>query len=321
MDTCRSIHLIANNIIFDVICPYEVIPGLQLRKPTSIELQRLRELVANSCNGSMGWYAPYEMNWVPEGHNDGNSYRGEDIKDPESWKYWVLADKKGGRVVHELSNVTLLIDPAIELALSISFMGGPDEKELVGYSGVSHHVGERHWGMSSRSKYRPNTVGVGHLALLRQLYDKLNGLDDSYSFITNALRTFNQARRISDYSDLRVVGFFAVIESLITHAPRLSETLDSISHQIRGKMILLNKRFDSPVEIPKGFTEMSEEAMWTKLYAYRSIVAHGQRPSFDKKLSPLKDRSSVHRYLENACRALLRFALNEPQLIADLREC
>ena len=117
------------------------------------------------------------------------------------------------------------------------------------------------------------------------------------------------------------MGIFSVIESLIAHTPRLAESLDSISHQISGKMILLDRRFEETMNRPEVFGDVPDKKLWKRLYYYRSKVAHGQEPSFTGDFSILGDHGTVHQFLFEKCQALLRYSIMEPQLVADLREC
>jgi hypothetical protein len=114
------------------------------------------------------------------------------------------------------------------------------------------------------------------------------------------------------------LGVFAVIESLLTHDPQGSH--DSLTHQIKGKMALLEKRFHNPLDY-SCFASAKSETIWGKLYSYRSAIAHGDTPDFKGTLSVLKDQMTAVSFLDSAAKALLRHALEEPELILDLRPC
>lgn len=301
-------------------CPFEVIPGLHLRKPTAEELERLRSLVDDCCKSDMGWVAPYEVRWVKKDTKE-LSYTLEYLENPKDWKYWVLAEETGGTKAHEFSKIAQIVNPVIDLGIRlITFKD--NEPTTYGHAQISHHIGERHWGLTSHLDGPIiDTIQESGLCQIRTLYDQLNAITEKHSFILNSLNTFSEVCMLSRHANLRIVGIFSVIESLITHAPRLVETLDSISHQISGKMILLNRRFEDTIPRPEAFGDVSDQKLWKRLYAYRSKVAHGQIPKFSGALSPLKDRPTVHNYLFEECQALLRYSIMEPQLVADLREC
>jgi hypothetical protein len=98
---------------------------------------------------------------------------------------------------------------------------------------------------------------------------------------------------------------------LITHAPRLTETLDSINHQITSKIILLRKRYARMVLPSSYFLQASEESIWKKLYSYRSSVAHGSTVSFDGELQVLKGHDAVVAFLRDNVRELIALSLSE----------
>jgi hypothetical protein len=130
-----------------------------------------------------------------------------------------------------------------------------------------------------------------------------------------AVQNFSSLRDISNGSDLVIVGLFAIIESLITHAPRSSESLDSINHQITNKIILLRKRFSRDV-LPKAyFMDATEDKIWKKLYSYRSAVAHGTPVNFDGDHQILKDRITVIKFLQDNIKELIILGLKEPEFL------
>jgi hypothetical protein len=111
---------------------------------------------------------------------------------------------------------------------------------------------------------------------------------------------------------------FAVFESVLTHDP--AGGYDSLTHQIANKMVLLNKRFEHPLDY-SCFDGQDELRIWKKLYAYRSRVAHGVSPDFRGNLRVLKDERNVRQFLVSAVKVLLRHALKEPDLVLDLQKC
>jgi hypothetical protein len=118
---------------------------------------------------------------------------------------------------------------------------------------------------------------------------------------------------------LYVLGLFSVIESLLTHEP--SGEHDSLGHQIRTKMLLLNRRFNTPLDFSVFGAGAVPATVWSKLYAFRSIIAHGKEPDFSSKLQLLKDARTATAFLDSAAKALLRQGLVEPELILDLQDC
>lgn len=313
-------YLIANNIDVRVDCPLEVIPGLYLRRPTGEELECLRPLVSECCKGGMGWIAPYETQWVKEEPNT-ISYSLKSLEDPNEWKYWLLADESGGSKAHEFAEIVQIVNPVIELGPRIFTAKQRGDKTLFGHSSISHPIAERQWGFGGGDQGIADVLQEKELNQIRALHNQLDAISSEHKVILSSIKTFCEVCKLSKHANLRIVGIFSVIESLITHAPRLTETLDSISHQISGKMILLDRRFEETKNRPEVFGDVSDQKLWKKLYAYRSKVAHGQEPAFTGTLSVLGDHGTVHQFLFEKCQALLRYSIKEPQLVADLREC
>ncbi len=130
----------------------------------------------------------------------------------------------------------------------------------------------------------------------------------------------NHLKQLPHGSPLRVVGYFGILESLLTHPPKPTDPYDSITRQVKKKLALLDRRFVRAIDY-NGFGEVNPEKVWTKMYAYRSVVAHGGMPDFTGELAALKSPKQALKLLKETTKALIRHTLSEPQLIVDLREC
>jgi hypothetical protein len=56
------------------------------------------------------------------------------------------------------------------------------------------------------------------------------------------------------------------------------------------------------------------------MYEYRSALAHGSEPDFKGKVKKLTKNSALT-LLRQTVKSVLRQAIEEPQLIVDLRSC
>jgi hypothetical protein len=129
-----------------------------------------------------------------------------------------------------------------------------------------------------------------------------------------------QLKGLPHKSELRFLGYFAVLESLLTHTPKPSDPYDSITRQVKKKLALLDHRFPHSIDYaPFGGT--SADVVWSKMYAYRSLVAHGGIPSFDGELQVLASHDAALTLIKETVKAVIRQALSEPQLVLDLRAC
>lgn len=95
----------------------------------------------------------------------------------------------------------------------------------------------------------------------------------------------------------------------------------SIDKQLQHKTELLCNFTNYKAESIKYFGESKIKNLWRVLYELRSHIAHGNVYSFTGELTCLKDLESVNGFLSDLVRQILRTALKQYQLVADLREC
>jgi hypothetical protein len=145
--------------------------------------------------------------------------------------------------------------------------------------------------------------------------------DNSVIDLQSAWRDYMALRDVPEQSPLRLLGYFAILESLTTHKPDDKDPADSITKQVRSKMALLNNRFDRPIAYDDYFAGTVPDKIWSKLYALRSDVAHGSIPSFEGALQALGDMRKATQFVQMAVKRVMRQALIEPRLVADLRRC
>lgn len=125
---------------------------------------------------------------------------------------------------------------------------------------------------------------------------------------------------LPERSPLVFLGYFALLESILTHQPKKSDTIDSITRQIIRKTALLDNRWQPRLDY-SDFNGARPETVWSAMYNYRSCLAHGGRPDFAKDLKVLSDRWNALRLLKDTLKATVRQVLAEPQLVVDLRNC
>jgi hypothetical protein len=76
------------------------------------------------------------------------------------------------------------------------------------------------------------------------------------------------------------------MESLITHPPRPTDTIDSITRQVKQKVMLLDNRWQPRIDY-RSFGENRPDTIWKTMYSYRSCLAHGAKPDFKGDLQLL----------------------------------
>jgi hypothetical protein len=121
-------------------------------------------------------------------------------------------------------------------------------------------------------------------------------------------------------SPLLFLGYFAILESLLTHQPKKTDTIDSIARQVKQKVVLLDNRWSPRIDYGR-FGGAKVETVWSAMYSYRSCLAHGGVPDFENDLQLLQGPDQALELLKQTVKSVLRQILIEPQLINDLRNC
>lgn len=148
------------------------------------------------------------------------------------------------------------------------------------------------------------------------------------SEIKKIIYMFTSLDNLPDSSYFKVLGYFAVIEGLLSHAPLSSDRMDSIQRQLIRNINLLNnrlKKIDREIKF-SDFGETKPESVLKKLYAYRSAIAHGG--DIKSPINHIKnirlgnektDHLWIHDWLRDMTKRLLLGAIVEPELVSDLK--
>jgi len=234
----------------------------------------------------------------------------------ENWNYWVIEFDGTNSELQELEWACGLIPNDFELGFQVIFNEAFRSPSLC-------------WNSAALSTFFDHSFENGltkqveraDLDLIKRYFDEIKNLPSSFPHIRRALRRFNQLRWLPRRSEMLVIGLVSVVESLVSHAPKLTDSADSLSHQLRTKLPLLRKRFVYPLDHRPQFGEIDEENLWKKLYAYRSKIVHGEDSQLTCDLSCLKNVQSVIGFLRETSKRLLQLALHEPQFMTDLKKC
>ncbi|ACT14474.1 MULTISPECIES: HEPN domain-containing protein [Pectobacterium] len=151
---------------------------------------------------------------------------------------------------------------------------------------------------------------------LRMLFATIKNLNIESRY-RGILQLFKGTDNISWQSNLLTLSYFSILEALLTNGRNNGE---SITNQLVYKTrLLLNMSGVANHQL--YFSEINYDALWKKLYKLRSHIAHGNNFSFQKDLSSLKDITTVNNYLDSVVQKLIKFSLNNQQLVDDLKLC
>jgi hypothetical protein len=155
---------------------------------------------------------------------------------------------------------------------------------------------------------------------IRILHEQLQLSEHSVVNIKRLIQQILDLEALPPESPLRFLGYFAILESMLTHQPKKTDTIDSITRQIMKKVALLDNRWKPRIDYG-SFQGAKPDTIWSNMYAYRSSLAHGGEPNFESDLQLLGDHTRASNLLKHTVKAVLRQALIEPQLIVDIRNC
>lgn len=312
-----GLRLLANVKRIAVDEPFEIAPGIRVRPAWDDEALALRELLANFIPANLfyRYRNPYETRLEHEDIAPGHTRM--HIHDlPAGEHRYCVAEFTGvdtSSLVLELSALTIR---EIEEGITIHFGSHP---------GFSWHPRGRQQPILEEASKDDDvllTLERSHLEDLRSVFAKFKKHSDEGVGLLPALDQFGELHAIPKLSPLRFLGYVAILESLITHQPNPTDPHSSLTRQVTNKMLLLGRRCHLRLPYDYFGTQHELKAIWKKLYAYRSAVAHGVPVDFNKgEFKMLGSAEQALSFIRDSTAAIMRHALDEPELIVDLRAC
>jgi hypothetical protein len=306
--------------VASVACAKEIVPGFVVRRATDAEIEELRHILDSYCSDALdtAHRNPFEvriekrvsaMQPVPPGPVPAYDLVPFTLPQAE-WRYTVARYAGTNMFAHNLMAASCLTSTQIELGVEI---------------GIAPWLGATAGFSSSFIRDAWDDEGFIHMT-----QENLDELADAYvRFMRHDESVLPLQRIVSNYvslrrhpeSDLRFLGYVALLEGLLTHDPDPKDPHESLTKQIVHKMALLSSRFKHPLSY-EGFAIESPEKLWKALYALRSKIAHGAQPNFTSgPLVHLKSADQARRFIREATWRVMRHALDEPKLVADLQDC
>jgi hypothetical protein len=285
-----------------------------IRRATKNEIEKYKEPLRQML-GSIGGIEPYfEANFKKQiDPNNPGTVNFHPIElSAKDWKYFIIEYKKGqNQPIIKLSQTFLLLDKEILLGPEVLFKN-------------SMTWPPRTYFLSKGTIYLNEDfyieIADEDASLIRKTYEMLLAHDDKIFALTQRLGQLNQLYSLPLYSPLRILGYFALIESILVHKPEPTDRFDSITKQITSKFNLLNNRFDKPIQYSAFFkNNMKNDTTWKKLYQIRSQIAHGGEVNFKKDFPDFKDQPNVLFFLHRVIKRLLYQSLLEPELLRDIK--
>jgi hypothetical protein len=261
----------------------------------------------------------YEYSWKAILNGDSTIYEKCPLE-KKDYKYWIVAYKKTNHALHELEIAISLLKNSFEISLwSIRQNKSPDKHSFIHNE---YSINKFRDMITSYYNYQTLNVNMDEIKSIPRIYAQYINNHNKYDFIEHAFKNYTILKYIDNQSDLLVLGYFSIIEMLITHPPRQNENLDSITHQIVTKLNLLEKFFERKIIYFDYFDkQVKEETIWKKLYSYRSSIAHGNIINFEKDFNVLRSKEITNKFILEIIKNLLLLSLDKPDFINDLKKC
>lgn len=294
--------------------PVELVPNFWLDRPTDDQLQIIIEAIVIRSGNPMGVLSRYQHEWI--GNSTSDLPRNQ-------WRYLVINFRSESyfEEFRRLGDALMLVGQGVEVTWA--WMPWGKDYALAGPSG---HVGH---GVSFFSSYfHPSTqipkLTEFELSEVRELYSRQQAVRGAYPYIERAHGQYRTLLHLPREEPFSWLAHFSFIESLLAHKPDPKDPTDSLSRQVSSKLTLLSKRFTPPLDHREYFcheTLSDPITFWKRMYALRSNIAHGQS-IFSGNLNPLEaSRDNLREFLQYVALQSLKFAIREPILVADLRNC
>ncbi|MDO8334414.1 MAG: HEPN domain-containing protein [Nitrosomonas sp.] len=299
--------------------PYEMTTDHLFRRATSNEI----EIIDNTVK---------EMSASPHKHTlkrfwkrrlPGPPYIKDDLLPEEEWRYYVITfNGENSHLMQYIQAASDISPKEIEIGFNITFhMSG--EKICHSYGSIP----SRYYQTLQRIDRDPDyfiNIKQDDISYISSKYSQIIKHDPSsypsaFDVKDVTLLDINNLKSLPYRSRFQFLGYFAILESLLVHKPKSTDPYDTITRQVKKKLVLLDNIWTPRLDYTFSPTS-STEKIWGKMYELRSQIAHGDSiKSYD--YGCLKEYSFAFSLLEQTVKSILRFTLDNTRLIVDLREC
>jgi len=282
--------------------PITLVRGHELRRATDDEIDEIQKTLDR-----LAGFIHYHVRHLWEG----NYVQGQfNVLPRNEWRYFLIAFQGLNETIGKLQQVFDIT--SAELEFGFTMMHHPDGGSGFGWQGA------RLFQVLERTR----TDGTFFLDVTRTNIDEFSLTypllwDNDDPAIRRQVAQLGHLKTLPHDSPLRFLGYFAILESILTHQPKPLDPYDSITRQIKKKLELLQNRWPATVDYGP-FGTASHETVWSAMYAYRSGLAHG---SLGEVPPVLRNVGQAMKLLVSTTKSVIQHALREPQLLRDLREC
>jgi hypothetical protein len=248
---------------------FTLAPGHQLRRAKAHEISTIEKTIQDRVPNREIMPFLWNQRITPEG-------RVEPLPEDE-WRYFVIAFQGTNQTLEELAAVFSLAPLELKIAFTVLQMRVADHasRGLISHaSRLFHQLEDARWG---RTKFVE--VNASDVDEITAIHTRLRQHSHTLLDVNRYTRALQELQGLPPTSPLLFLGYFGLLEALLTHQPDPKDPLDSITRQVKNKVALLDNRFQRRLDY-SPFAATNPDTIWTRMYDYRSRLAHGSTPDF-----------------------------------------
>ena len=295
---------------------FTLAPGQVLRRAQPDEIEVIKSTI-DRFNGGLHSFVGYTL-W--EGKLPFRAGKRVEPLDESEWRYFVITIEGSHETLTDIQHASDLAPVELEIGFVVLFTFPGSPGGFVFHPGrffqALEDCNQAAYGLNLQSLVHVTESVAGNIATLCA---NLRSADRRLIDVKALAARIGDLKLLPSRSPLIFLGYFAILESLLSHPPKTSDPYDLVIRQLKTKIALLNNRFDRKIDYSR-FSGAPAETIWTKMNNYRNALAQGITPTFDGDLAILGSHAQALGLLKRTVKAIVRQALIEPQLLLDLKD-
>jgi len=325
MESSRGINQKSFCFIINILdvksdLPFEIIPNHWIEKADKNQIEIIDKFLDENTTFTMDDIPSLYKSEIKKSVIDGGAISiAQKLLPEDKYRYYILSFTGNNSEIFILRNALNLLKNDLDLGFSYY----KDPESIIDI----HHYQTgtldaltmaRHFCMKPNLK-EPTILNIDDLNEIKEIYKaiKENDIIEKHEIIWNALINSLLVKILPPITDLKIVGYFSIIESILTHKPTPCDKNDSILKQINTKIPLIKKYFKREIDYNSYFESENETRIWNTLYNLRSRIAHGNKFNYKKHKT---NRLKVMNFFKEFIKPLLIMAIENPAYIKELKE-
>jgi len=311
MKKAKVVSFILNYLEIPFELPQNLNKQVTLRKPTEDELTLIKKNFSLYKSATMFTRVNfYEKKNVIQ--KNGSSH---ELIPKNEWKYFVLEAievplPEIKNIFKKLQFAFKLIENDLQLAMGITFFDGEPPsytmnplRELIFYNNDYPEMDQK--------------INLDEFQQAMHYLNLIENLKEEHQFIISSIENFDELENLPNKSYFKTLGYFTIIEQLITHRPKKS---DSILKQMKTNIPKINSSLSNKINFNLWFENHTESQIVTNLYEFRSSIAHGRKFSFKGKSKIFLNKILVQKFMKDLVKKVIISALHNPEFTNKIKE-